>query len=85
MPTYKWVVVKVCGNCAKCGHLSENSPAPESMLAAETGKVQSPAAGTSQVVQASATEAISSQPEKKEELASPALIVKSKLMSLLGK
>ncbi len=87
VPTYKWVVVRVCGNCAKCGHLSQNGPISESQLAVDTDKVQveAPADEASPVVQASATEAISSQPEKKEELASPALIVKSKLMSLLGK
>jgi len=85
VPTYKWVVVRVCGNCAKCGHLTQNTPINESQLASSKEEVQAPAVGTSAVVQASATEAIPSQPEKQEELASPALIVKSKLMSLLGK
>jgi hypothetical protein len=86
VPTYKWVVVRVCGNCAKCGHMAKaTATVDESQLAAD--KVQAPATEASSVVQASATEAVDTAPapEKKQELASPALVVKSKLMSLLGK
>jgi hypothetical protein len=91
--TYKWVVVHVCGNCARCGNLAQKTLVEkETQLAVEETK--NPATGeaaptttpaASKVVQASATEDVAAQGEKKEELASPGLVLKSKLMSLLSK
>jgi hypothetical protein len=84
VPAYKWEVQKVCRACA-CKCMAEDRQVPASMIANDKSEAEQ-AESVDEVQQASASE-----PAERADVApapgptSPAMIVKAKLMSLLGK